>query len=87
MFTTYCVSCGVKVGETEDFKWLQENVKTIKCNKCSNRPPDTVISIIKNTPQLPKVQYSLEQQLSELKIMANKLGLYDASDFLKKYIK
>jgi len=44
----------------------------------------TVLEIIKITPQLPQVQYSLEQQLAELRAMANKLGLYDAADFLRR---
>lgn len=40
---------------------------------------------IENTPQLPQVQYDLQRQLRELRVMANKLGLYDAADFLRSY--
>lgn len=87
MLSTYCSKCGAKVGETDDFKWLQENLKTIKCNTCSNKALDTIFSVTKNIPQLPQAQYDLEQQLRELRLMANKLGLYDAADFLSKYIK
>lgn len=46
----------------------------------------SVMDTIKNTTQHTQVQYDLKRQLSELRIMANKLGLYDASDFLSKFI-
>jgi hypothetical protein len=41
-----------------------------------------LIQTIENTKQLPQVQYDLQRQLRELRVMANKLGLYDAADFL-----
>ena len=34
-------------------------------------------------PQQPQVQYSLTAQLSELRFAANRLGLYDAADFIR----
>ena len=43
-----------------------------------------LLEVIENTKQLPQVQYNLERQLIELRVMANKLGLYDAADFLNK---
>lgn len=43
----------------------------------------SVIDVIKEIPQQPQAQYDLEQQLRELRIAANKLGLYDASDFIR----
>ena len=42
-----------------------------------------LIQTIENTKQLPQVQYDLQRQLRELRVMAYKLGLYDASDLLK----
>lgn len=45
-----------------------------------------VIESIKNIPELNQAQYSLNQQLNELLIVGNKLGLYDATDFIKKEI-
>ena len=51
----------------------KQNMKNIK-----------LLEVIENTKQLPQVQYSLERQLIELRVMANKLGLYDAADFLNK---
>ena len=45
----------------------------------------SVVDTIKSIPQQPQVQYDLEQQLRELRQAANKLGLYDAADFLNKF--
>lgn len=42
------------------------------------------INTIKEISQQPQAQYSLEQQLAELRVAANKLGLYDPADFLKR---
>jgi hypothetical protein len=47
---------------------------------------ENVIKVIKNIPQQPQVQYSLNQQLAELKNAANKLGLYDAADLISKLL-
>ena len=43
-----------------------------------------LLEVIENTKQLSQVQYGLERQLIELRVIANKLGLYDAADFLNK---
>ena len=43
----------------------------------------TVLEAIKDIPQQPQVQYDLNRQLRELRIAANKLGLYDAADYLR----
>lgn len=42
-----------------------------------------VVDIIKDIPQQPQVQYDLRRQLDELRTAANKLGLYDAADYLR----
>ena len=52
----------------------------------SNKPIKTVNEVIKDIPIQPQKQYSLNQQLSELRTAANRLGLYDAADFIKPYI-
>jgi len=39
---------------------------------------------IENIPQQEQTQKSLEWQLNLLRVAANKLGLYDAADFLTK---
>lgn len=42
---------------------------------------------IMKMPQLPvQAQYSLDQQLEELRQAAIKLGLYDADDYLKRVL-
>lgn len=49
----------------------------------ANRVLATVLDVIKEIPQQGQVQYDLQRQLRELRIAANKLGLYDAADFLR----
>ena len=46
-----------------------------------------ISKVLKNIPQLPQVQYSLNDQLLQLIDVAAKLGLYDASNFIKNYLK
>lgn len=38
--------------------------------------------ILANIPKQPQSQISLSEQLIQLQLVANKLGLYDAADFL-----
>ena len=45
----------------------------------------TVLDVIKEIPQQGQVQYDLQRQLRELRFAANKLGLYDAADFLRPH--
>lgn len=45
----------------------------------------TVLDVIKKIPQQGQVQYDLQRQLRELRVAANKLGLYDAADFLRTH--
>lgn len=42
--------------------------------------------VIKAIPQQRQTQDVLDEQLFALKIIANKCGLYDAADFLNKFI-
>ena len=62
-----------KANELRNEVLNKQNMKNIK-----------LLEVIENTKQLPQVQYGLERQLIELRVMANKLGLYDAADFLNK---
>lgn len=41
---------------------------------------------VTRVPKLPQAQYDLTQQLYELAIAADRLGLYDAADFLRREI-
>ena len=62
-----------------------ENVSKEQKGNDANRVLATVIDVIKDIPQQGQVQYDLQRQLRELRIAANKLGLYDAADFLKSF--
>ena len=62
-----------------------ENVSKEQKGNDANRVLATVIDVIKDIPQQEQVQYDLQRQLRELRIAANKLGLYDAADFLRSY--
>ena len=44
---------------------------------------ESVLDVINLIPQQPQVQYDLNRQLRELRVAANKLGLYDAADYLR----
>lgn len=44
---------------------------------------DALDKVINAIPQQPQVQYDLSKQLRKLRHAANKLGLYDAADFIK----
>ena len=44
---------------------------------------DNIADVIRHIPQQKQVQYDLDRQLRELRYAANKLGLYDAADFLR----
>jgi len=45
---------------------------------------ERLIDLIKKIPQQPQSQKSLETQLFALRIVADRLGLYDAADFIAK---
>lgn len=51
--------------------------------KNTNLNSGNLIDIIKNIPQQKQVQYDLNRQLRELRFAANRLGLYDAADFIR----
>lgn len=62
---------------------MPENLNTNKNNKLEKCILATeVLDVIKEIPQQGQVQYSLQRQLQELRVAANKLGLYDAADFI-----
>jgi len=47
---------------------------------------ESIIKVIEQIPQQPQVQYDLYQQLRDLAIAADKLGLYDANNFIRKLV-
>lgn len=46
----------------------------------------TLQNSFENIPRLPQRQDSEQQQLTDLIQVANRLGMYDAADFLKYYV-
>lgn len=48
-------------------------------------PKDTASEALKQIKQFPQTQAPLNEQLYALYGIANKLGFYDAADFLKRF--
>lgn len=46
--------------------------------------PDALSSVLATVPQQPQRQDSTAAQLADLHVFANRLGLYDAADVIKK---
>jgi hypothetical protein len=82
-----------KASNTVDKLYRQNRIKSLEkliteqliLSDVSHSKNLTLLKTIENTKQLPQVQYDLQRQLIELRVMANKLGLYDAADFIKPY--
>lgn len=69
-----------------NFEWnntIQELAKLRKPVVIHNT--SSVLDVISTIPQQGQVQYDLQRQLRELRIAANKLGLYDAADFISPH--
>lgn len=64
---------------------LNELVKVLVKFSKEKTQSTSVLDVIKAMPQQGQVQYDLRKQLTELRFAANKLGLYDAADFLRSY--
>jgi hypothetical protein len=64
---------------------ITKNVSKEQKGNDANRVLATVLDVIKEIPQQGQVQYDLQRQLRELRVAANKLGLYDAADFLRPH--
>ena len=62
-----------------------ENLSKEQKGNDANRVLATVLDVIKEIPQQGQVQYDLQRQLRELRVAANKLGLYDAADFIRPH--
>jgi hypothetical protein len=43
----------------------------------------SALDVAKQIPQMPQTQMALNDQLEILRIAANRLGLYDAADFIR----
>jgi len=52
----------------------------------NDKPKQTWREFFKTVPQFSQRQDSTQEQLRDLYYVANKLGFYDAADFLKSHI-
>jgi hypothetical protein len=73
---------GEEIQEPEFCKLL-DSLGIVDATKYENKNVNNVLEVIKKIPQQGQVQYDLNRQLHELRVAANKLGLYDAADFIK----
>lgn len=69
------------VGATVVHQHINKGVEKFAIVK--KRDKNYLMEVISAIPQQPQVQYDLQRQLAELRIAANRLGLYDAADHLR----
>ena len=78
-----CSSIQDLVEELAEYK--VKNINVIPCCKSdSEQLPDVYLQELSKVEWTQQTQVSLNEQLQILRQFANKLGLYDASDYLKK---
>lgn len=53
---------------------------------CFTKPDPPALIAVYNIPRIPQAQYSLMEQLAIVKMAATRLGLYDADDFITRFI-
>jgi len=58
--------------------------KAISVTRCCTQLPDVYLQELSKVEWINQTQIDLKSQLQILRQFANKLGLYDASDYLKK---
>ena len=74
-----------------DSDYIQEKIARMKEKyskytqeyKASKEPINSIDELIPMLPQMPQVQYDTERQLEQLRLIANKFGLYDAADVIR----
>ena len=68
--------------------FANEQIEAITVTRCcksdSEQLPDVYLQELSKVEWLQQTQISTNEQLQILRQFANKLGLYDASDYLKK---
>lgn len=64
---------------------IEKSISITHCCKSDNEGfPDVYLQELSKVEWTLQTQVSLNEQLQVLRMFANKLGLYDASDFIKK---
>ena len=75
--------------ESDDNKWfvdnlLKDTIQAIEVIRCSTQLPDVYLQELSKVESINQTQIDLNSQMQILRKFANKLGLYDVSDYLKK---
>jgi len=89
--THCCIEHGCKYGDKDCPVVNREIRQDYICEDCDNEGINSVDELflspwkkeLKKVNQCPQRQDSLQDQLRDLAIIANKFGLYDANDYLK----
>lgn len=81
-----CARC--KAQDEHDFDAEPGAVFSRSGERIDNKPQpssmtQTLRSVLESLPQLPQRQDSTAAQLTDLRVIANRLGLYDAADAIK----
>lgn len=63
-----------------------EDLIVVFDKKPETKKPETWREFIKKIEPFPQRQDSVQEQLRDLYFVANRLGFYDAADFIKAYI-
>lgn len=74
-----CIDCGEERCHLDD----DPNGERIDNKPQRPAPPQNLRSVLEKLPQLPQRQDSTAAQLADLRVIANRLGLYDAADAIK----
>lgn len=87
----HCATCGIQimVAGAEDvgigsgpFYCLQHYVEEAERRE-AEQFPESYRKVVRDIPQQPQRQDSLDEQLLTLTAAANKLGCYDAADYIR----
>lgn len=78
-----CIECGCSVNPFYEIQCCRYG--------CQGERPATIdtdtVNVLVNMPKLNQRQDSVTDQLRDLYAFANKLGMYDAADFIMKGLK
>ncbi|HCF9284111.1 TPA: hypothetical protein NI618_001724 [Pseudomonas aeruginosa] len=83
-----CTCARCRAQDEHDFDAEPGAVFSRSGERIDNKPqrpamPQNLRSVLESLPQLPQRQDSTAAQLADLRVIANRLGLYDAADAIK----
>jgi len=79
-----CLKCFECKTENSQLQVNKQQQKELLCEMMRKDEEDGVYDDINEIKQLPQRQDSLTEQLRDLRLVANKLGMYDAVDYIKE---